>query len=266
MPRITIEPRVSYVNFSIEDKDFAKAYAKVKQSGGDDYESFGIKILPGGHSGFGGSGTTNYEFNGIKYRVERFANGKTFWGTDHIIFRMKESISEIILNEDIYEILWDSGRHGHKVILSTTSESEAEDFWNKKVDMMKRGVTNLYYFHKNGKPYKNYHHLERKVVYEINEAKIETTIIDLSLLNEGMFSTFLSAIGGWLLGKASQKTVIKGQKDQIDILKNYLISMKKNQKEKDELINKLLAVKANSRDINDMISQFKDITGISLPS
>ncbi len=90
-------------------------------------------------------------------------------------------------------------------------------------------------------------------------------IINLDVLNEGIFSHLLSAIGGFLFGKGSQKTVIRGQKDQIDLLKNYLIGMKKNTKEKDELINKLLAVKANSRDINDMKKQFLDLTGVSLP-
>jgi len=96
--------------------------------------------------------------------------------------------------------------------------------------------------------------------------KQEKIIIDLNVLTEGMFSHFLAAIGGFLLGKSSQKTVIRGQKDQIDILRNYLISTKKNQQEKDQLIDKLISIKANSRDVNDMKRQFKAETGINLPT
>lgn len=95
--------------------------------------------------------------------------------------------------------------------------------------------------------------------------KEEKQIIDLDVLNEGMFSYFLTAIGGWLLGKKSQNTVIRGQKDQIEVLRDYLVSIKKNQKEKDALIQKLLTVKSTSRDINDLKDQFFDATGVKLP-
>lgn len=90
-------------------------------------------------------------------------------------------------------------------------------------------------------------------------------IIDLRVLNEGLFSHFLSAIGGFLLGKHSTNTIIKGQKEQIEILKNYLKTMKKNQKEKDELIDKLISIKNSSKSIQDMKKKFFDETGIKLP-
>jgi hypothetical protein len=106
---------------------------------------------------------------------------------------------------------------------------------------------------------------EESVKSLIVEEEKETVYIDLNVLNEGLFSTFLSAIGGWLMGKHSQKVVIKGKEDQIELLKSYLVSMKKNQHDKDELINKLIAIKANSRNVNDMRSQFEDATGIRLP-
>jgi hypothetical protein len=93
----------------------------------------------------------------------------------------------------------------------------------------------------------------------------EKIIIDLNVLNEGLFSTFLSAIGGWLLGKHSQKVVIKGKQDQIDILTSYLKSMKRNQADKDQLVDKLISIKSSSRSISDMKKRFLDATGINLP-
>ncbi len=95
--------------------------------------------------------------------------------------------------------------------------------------------------------------------------KDKKKIIDIRILNEGLFSHFLTAISGFLLGKHSTKTVIKGKQQEIDTLKNYLISMKKNQKEKDELINKLISIKSSSRSISDMKKDFYDQTGIKLP-
>jgi len=94
----------------------------------------------------------------------------------------------------------------------------------------------------------------------------ETNIIDLRILNEGLFSHFIAAITGFLTGKHSQKTVIRGQKDQIDILKNFLISMKKNQREKDELIRKLTQIQASTSNINQMRDMFRKETGINLPT
>lgn len=95
--------------------------------------------------------------------------------------------------------------------------------------------------------------------------KDKKKIIDIRILNEGLFSHFLTAIGGFLLGKRSTKTVIKGKQAEIDTLKTYLKAMKKNENEKNELVNKLLSIKSSSRSIDDMKKDFFDQTGIRLP-
>ena len=50
----------------------------------------GLKRLPGGRSGFGGSGTTFWDYNGVKFQEERSANGRNFWGTDVVISKVPE--------------------------------------------------------------------------------------------------------------------------------------------------------------------------------
>lgn len=100
-------------------------------------------------------------------------------------------------------------------------------------------------------------------IFEMEKDKKK--IIDIRVLNEGLFSHFLTALGGWFMGKRSQNVIIKGQKDTIETLKNYLINIKRNQKEKDELINKLISIKSSSSSIEDMRKKFKTETGIDLP-
>ena len=58
----------------------------------------------------------------------------------------------------------------------------------------------------------------------------EKTVIDLNVLNEGMFSHFLAILGGWIAGKHSQKAVIRGKEEEIAILRDYLKSVKRNQR------------------------------------
>jgi len=49
-------------------------------------------------NGFAGSGTTIYTHNktGDKFRVDRDSNGKSFYGTDHLITKIHESVNEAI--------------------------------------------------------------------------------------------------------------------------------------------------------------------------
>ena len=61
---------------------FAREYAKTVKNG-DTGNSDKITHIPGGKSGFGGSGTSFYEHGGNKFQVDRNANGKGFYGTDH---------------------------------------------------------------------------------------------------------------------------------------------------------------------------------------
>ena len=66
--------------------EFKKAYLKYKKN---------IAPLPDtikkveGKSGFVGSGSWVYEMNGVKFRVSGYPNGRTFWGTNYSISRVK---------------------------------------------------------------------------------------------------------------------------------------------------------------------------------
>jgi hypothetical protein len=76
----------------------------------------------------------------------------------------------------------------------------------------------------------------------IKKNNSEKKIIDLRVINEGLFSHLLAAISGWVLGRSPLNTKIKGQKDQIEILKKYLEALKKSNADKDALVSKLMTI------------------------
>jgi hypothetical protein len=76
---------------------FGKAYhGKVKEGGmGPKTDAFANSAKAvGGQSGFGGSGHTVYEHGGNTFRVDRYANGKGFWGTDHSVSKIEPAIKK----------------------------------------------------------------------------------------------------------------------------------------------------------------------------
>jgi len=90
-------------------------------------------------------------------------------------------------------------------------------------------------------------------------------IIDLRVLNEGLFANFLTGVVGFLLGKRSMNTVIKGKTEDIETLTKYLKAMKRSGKEKDALINKLVTMQASSSSIENLKRDFFNSTSIKLP-
>lgn len=86
---------VTHAN-NVESLNFAKLYAAAKRHDGDDQKAVdkfdkAYTGLKGGHSGFVGSGVSYFKdnSNGIRVKVERHANGKGFWGTDHHVMALK---------------------------------------------------------------------------------------------------------------------------------------------------------------------------------
>jgi hypothetical protein len=68
-------------------KSFYRLYKRAVNSGSTSevLSASGVTALPGGRSGFAGSGETNYAYQGHRFSVSRGANGKTFYGTHHCI-------------------------------------------------------------------------------------------------------------------------------------------------------------------------------------
>ncbi len=75
-----------------EDKlllEFAKLYAKHKRGTDTKYLwEEQVKKLDG-RSGFVGSGRWTYEYKGVKFEIDGHANGRGFWGTTYLIYRVK---------------------------------------------------------------------------------------------------------------------------------------------------------------------------------
>lgn len=96
-------------------------------------------------------------------------------------------------------------------------------------------------------------------------SKKDIKIIDLRILNEGLFRDFLIGVIGFIAGKHSLKTKIKGTEEQISTLTDYLKAMKKSGAEKDRLINKLMTLQASTSNVSRLKDEFFHSTGVKLP-
>lgn len=90
-------------------------------------------------------------------------------------------------------------------------------------------------------------------------------VIDLRIISEGMFGNFVSAVVGFILGKRSLNTVIKGQKDQIETLKKYLEKSRKSEAERERIIQKFESLRGSSKSVEQLKKDFYKNTGIKLP-
>jgi hypothetical protein len=83
-------------------KKFKSLYAKHAKSGNSQFTSEpDVKQLPGGKSGFAGSGSSKFEYKGHKFDVNRGANGKGFSGTHHSISHVSSPVTEIWSKEEL---------------------------------------------------------------------------------------------------------------------------------------------------------------------
>lgn len=106
----------------------------------------------------------------------------------------------------------------------------------------------------------------KKTVINLNEFSTEALTEEKKILKEGLWKTLLAGLAGWLLGKRSQKLIIRGKESQIKDMEKMLTNVYKSNKEKDELIDKLRTMAMNTSNINKLRDDFYAATGVRLPN